>query len=168
MENKYRGEVAFPLGGRASFIRFSLHDFAEVEEHFGKSFWGPVEVSCAEAVTTDIVKLLSIGLKCRDGAGKVTRVWDDLDQDALQDDGFRPGDASMAIMEAISWSYMQKSYEDLIKDALEARKKQTAEAAKQLAEVAKDAGLPFTEEALLSALLKSQTEEDSILTGSGI
>lgn len=164
MANRYRGEIPFPPAGKGAFIRFSLDDLAQLEDLFGRNFFGVIEEACGWASPRDIPKVLSVGLKCRDGEATV-RIWDDIEKDPLP---FKLADAAKPILDAIAQAHLGKSYDDLLKEAEEARKKQAEIAIKEAKEAAEKQGVPFeASEALLNALLMSQTAQESAPSTSG-
>lgn len=156
MANKYRGEIAFPLDGKETFIRFELSDLAELEAVFGEEFFSAIEAACARASVQDIPKILAIGLKVREGA-EDHRAWASINQRAILEAGFRVGEAAKPIMDAVCWSWLQKSYDDVVAEAIEAAKKADAEKLKRAKEAADEAGIPFNE-ALSDGLLKLLTD----------
>lgn len=163
--NRYRGEVPFRRGAEGAFLRFSLQDLAELEDTFGRDFFATVEEAALYASPRDLPKVLAIGLKRRDGDGNAVRIWDEIETDPLP---FQLSEAGQPILEAIAQAHLGKSYEDLIKEAEEARKKQATEAIKQAKEAAEQAGAPFeASEALLNAVLALQTGSASTPTQSG-
>lgn len=163
--NRYRGEVPFPPAGKGAFLRFSLDDLAELEDAFGREFFIKIEEAALYASPRDLPKVLAIGLKTRDDDGIATRIWDAIEKDPLP---FKLSDAGQPVLEAIAQAHLGKSYEDLIKEAEEARKKQATDAIKQAKEAADAAGAPFeASEALLNALLELQTGSGSVPSTSG-
>lgn len=165
MANKYRGEVPFPQAGKGAYIRFELADIADLEDAFGESFFETIEKACSQNSVKGITKILEIGLKVRDGSEE-RRIWSELDHKAMLEKGFKIGEADRPIMEALSWSWLQKSYETLIAEAIEAKKKADAEAVQYAKGVAEEAGVPF-DEALSSGLLKFLTGLNSAPSTSG-
>ena len=153
MHNRYRGEIPFPQAGEGAFVHFSLADLAELEDLFGRNFFGEIEEAAFHASPRDLPKCLGIGLKSRDAEGKVTRIWDDLDHAALK---FTMADVGEPILDAISQSHLGKTYKELVEEAEEARKKAEAERIKELKEAAEKADLPF-DKALLEGLSKLLT-----------
>src|SRR5690606_27198789 len=164
MANRYKGEVPFPQAGKGAFIRFSLDDLAELEDLFGRNFFGVIEEACGWGSPRDLSKVLAVGLKSREGEATV-RIWDGIEKDPLP---FTIAEAGTPVLEAIAQSLLGKSYGDLVKEAEEARKQQAEAAIKDAKEAAEKAGVPFDlSEALLSALLKPQTEPASAPSTSG-
>lgn len=159
MVNKWRGEVPFAPLGKGVFISFPLEDLAELEEQFGEDFFGAIENGVGRASPKVLPACLAIGLKRRDAAGEVELIWDTVGRDALQAEKFKLADTGKPILDAVSISWLQKSYDELVAEAEEARKKHDADKLKRAKEAAEEAGIPF-DEALLEGLSK-------LLTGSG-
>lgn len=166
MANPNRCEVPFPVIGEGYYLRFTLGDLTEIENEFGDQFFDQIEQGCARISPKVIVSCLKVGLKSKSVTGDENYVWKDVDQNKIQDDDFKLGDAGQPIMEAISQSWLAKSYDDLIKDAEAARKKQATEQKKALkaavgeaASVIEGLGLPFDQKASLEILSKMLTEQ---------
>lgn len=147
MANKYKGEVAIPEIGKGYFIAFTLADIAALEAEFGRGYFDAMEQAClVDLALPDIIKILTIGLRKRNGRGEAEKVGEDLDYEELhRRDGFNYSCVCQPIMDAIAMSWLGKSHAELVADALEARKKQDAENLKRAAEAANEAGLPFNE-----------------------
>lgn len=160
MANRWRGEVPFPALGKGAFISFPLEDLAELEDQFGEDFFGVIEAAVARASPKVLPACLSIGLKSRDAEGNVTRIWDDVGRPALHAEKFKLADAAKPILDAIAISWLQKTYDELVAEAVEARKKHDAEMVKRAKEAAEANDVPF-DAALSEGLLK-------LLTGSGL
>lgn len=166
MANKWRGEVPFAALGKGVFISFPLEDLAELEEVFGEDFFGAIEGGLRPndamgRVSPKIAMgVLSIGLKRRVGDA-VQRIWDEEGRAALQDGHFKLADAAKPILDAISLSWLQKSYDELLADALDARKKNDAALIQRAKEAAEQNGIPF-DEALSDGLLKLLIGSESI------
>lgn len=145
MATKWRGEIAFPALGKGMFISFPLEDLAELENLFGEDFFGAIEKGAVRGSPGILMQCLSIGLKSRDAAGTISKVWDGIDKQAANEKGFKISDAGVPVMDAISISWLGKTYEELVKEAVEAQKKADAETVKRLKEAAESANIPFSE-----------------------
>lgn len=155
--NRYRGEVALPKLGEGAFICFDLEDLASIETLYGLQFFGKVEEVVQAQSAPGITKIMRIALRERRN-GKVERIGEDFDAYALHQAGFVFGDLAKPILDALSESYLGKSYDDLVKAAVDARKEQMKATIAQAKEAAKESDVPF--EALLSALLMPQTGQE--------
>ena len=159
MTNRHRCEVPFSKLGEGLFIRFSLADLSELESEFGVTFFDEIETACSKFSPTITGTCLRIGLKRKGDGGHDIRVFSDIDWDKAQEDGYTVGDAAKPILEAIAQSWLNKSYDQLIKEAEEARKARDQaqrdaiqDAIKEASEAAKEANLPFDDEALSKML----------------
>lgn len=166
MANKWRGEVPFAALGKGVFISFPLEDLAELEEQFGEDFFGAIEAAVSRSSPKVIPACLALGLKTRAADGTVSRVWEEIGRPALQAEKFKLGDAAKPILDAISISWLQKTYDELVAEAVEARKKQDAEQLKRAREAAEGAGIPFNE-ALSDGLFRLLTGQASTQLPSG-
>jgi hypothetical protein len=161
--NRFRGEVALPDFGEGVFLAFDLEDFNEIEGEFGRQFYDRFEQACIDFSLPDLTKIMAIGLRKRDGDGKVEKTGKSFDFRGKFQDGYDFRQATQPIMDAISVSWLGKTHAELVEDALEARKKQDAENLKRAKEAADAADLPFDEASssgllnLLIALASGQT-----------
>lgn len=170
MANKFKGEVPFPFVGKGAFVRFSLDDMAECEDAFGPEWIGDIEVAARNGSAKNLSKVLSLVLKTRDADGSVTRIWDDIDKDDLQDKGFAfNSEVGKVILDAMYLaSPIQKTYDEVIKEAEEARKKLADDAIVKAKEAAKEHDVPFeTILPLFNALWGLPTEPESAPSTSG-
>jgi hypothetical protein len=151
MANKWRGEVPFPALGEGVYISFPLEDLAELEDRFGEKFFEEIERLGLNASPKAIPAVLTIGVKQRLPDGAERKVWQDIGPHALREEKFKLSDAFRPIMDAIAISWLQKTYDELVAEAVEARKKADADKMKRAKEAAEEAGLPF-DEALLEGL----------------
>lgn len=165
MANKWRGEVPFPALGKGVFISFPLEDLAELEDQFGEDFFGVIEGAASRASPKVLPAVLALGLKRRDG-DEVERIWDDVGRPALQAEKFKLSDAAKPILDAIAISWLQKTYDELVAEAVEARKKQDADLVKRAKEAAESNDIPF-DAALSEGLLKLLTGSESTPSPSG-
>jgi hypothetical protein len=147
--NKLRGEVSFPKAGKGAFIMFNLSDLVSLEEAYGEDFFGVIENGITKVSPKIITDLSVRGIRLRDAADKAVPVYKEVD-----DIQFALRDACEPIMDALSMAWTQKTYKQLIDEVQTARKKQITEAAKELKEAADEAGVPFSEEVLASAIFK--------------
>jgi len=166
--SKFDGKVPFGDKLDGTYIRFNLEDLAELEDAFGDEFFNSIESGCARYSPKIIMKCLEIGLKKDSEAGNPTKVWSETDLNGLQEEGFTLTDAAEPILEAVSQSWLGKSYQDLLEEAEKAalqKKKEQHEAAIQavteVAGVAKEHDLPFDPEASLKTLLQLLSSPDS-------
>lgn len=157
MANKYRGEVDLPTLGKGVFLAYDLDDFAVIEEEFGTQFFNAIETKVFEASLPAIRKMLAIGLRQRKN-GEVETIGEAFDFHALHQRGYNFGDAAKPIMNALSMSWIGKTHDELIDEALKERAKQDAESVARAKEAAEKAGVPFDEGFLrgLSTLLTGQ------------
>lgn len=171
MANRYKGEVPLPTFaetlGEGVFLRFELDDLAELEDVFGPEFFNVVEGAAHRASARDLPKCLTVGLKKRAPDGTIVRIWPDIDKVKLLEAGFRLADIGMPILEALSQAHLQKGYEELLKEAEEARRKLLEDTVKQAKEAAEKQGVPFDAEASLNLLLKLLTGQESPPSTSG-
>lgn len=147
--NKLRGEVSFPKAGKGAFIMFTLSDLVSLEEAYGEDFFGVIENGITKVSPKIITDLSVRGIRLRDASDKAVPVYKEVD-----DIAFALQDACVPIMDALSLAWTQKTYKQLIDEVQAARKKQIAEAAKELKEAADEAGVPFSEEVLANAIFK--------------
>lgn len=164
--NKWRGEVPFPALGKDVFISFPLPDLAALEAEYGDDFFAVIENAAGKASPSVLPTCMAIGLKRRNGDGAVEKVWAEIGMPALEGEKFSLADIGKVLLDAISISWMHKTYDELVAEAVEARKKQDAENLKRAKEAADEAGLPF-DEALSDGLLKLLTVLASAPTPSG-
>lgn len=170
MANRYKGEVPLPTFaktlGEGAFLRFELDDLAELEDVFGPDFFTVIEGAAHRASARDLSKCLAVGLKRRELDGSIVRVWPS-DRSGLLEAGFRLADIGMPILEALSQAHLQKGYEELLKEAEEARRKLLEDTVKQAKEAAEKQGVPFDAEASFGLLLKLLTGQESPPSTSG-
>lgn len=164
MANKWRGEVEFPALGEGAFVSFPLEDLVELETRFGDDFFSVIEQRIG--ALSVLIACMSIGLKSRDAEGKVTRIWDDAGRAGFDDGKFDIVDMGKTILNAIALSYMHKSYDELVADALARQKEHDAANLKRAKEAAEEAGIPFNE-ALSDGLSKLLIALGSVPTPSG-
>jgi len=156
MANRWRGEIPFPALGKDVFISFPLDDLAELEDRFGEDFFTIIEARSAKLSYKTISACLSVGLKRRNKDGSVSLIWETEGKEALLAEKFKLSDAVKPILDALSISLLQKTYDELIAEAVELQKKQDAENLKRVKEAAEEAGVPFNE-ALSDGLFKLLT-----------
>lgn len=147
--NKFRGEVSFPKAGKGAFVLFTLSDLVALEEAYGEDFFGVIETGISKVSPRIITDLSVRGIRIRDAADKAVPVYKEVDEI-----GFGLSEVCEPLMDALSLAWTQKTYKQLIDEVQKARKKQISDAAKELKEAADEAGVPFTEEALASAIFK--------------
>lgn len=164
MANKWRGEVEFPALGEGAFVSFPLEDLVELETRFGDDFFSVIEQRIG--APSVLIACMSVGLKSRDAEGKVARVWDDAGRAGYEAEKFGVADMGKAILDAIALSYMHKSYDDLVAEAVARQKEQDAANLKRAKEAAEEAGIPFNE-ALSDGLSKLLIALGSVPTQSG-
>ena len=161
--NKYRGEVALPDFGEGVFLAFDLDDFYEIEEAFGRQFYDKFESACVDLSLPDIRRILTIGMRKRDADGKVEKIGKDFDYRSLFQAHYDFRKTTQPIMDAISVSWLGKTHAELVEEAIEARKKQDADAIQRAKEAAEANDIPF-DEALSSGLLRLLTGMASQVT----
>lgn len=166
MTNAHRCEVALPQIGEGLYLRFTLADLAELETEYGLKFFDVIEEGAAAMSVVILTKCLSVGLKRRSAAGE-ERAWGGLDKDALLNAGFYVDMAARPVMDAITLSWMGKSYQELVDAAQAAEKERVRAAVKQVKEAADEAGLPFDGQASLEALFKLLMSPGSAQSESG-
>lgn len=166
MANRYKGEVPYPIAGKKSYLRFELDDLAALEDEFGRDFFDTIVDAAAANSPRDLPKCLAIGLKVRANDSE-ERVWQDIDKRKLVEDGFKIGDAGPPILDAIAYSWLGKSYKELVAEAVEANKRKAIEAVREAKEVADAAGVPFDSGASLQELLRLATGLGSQSENSG-
>lgn len=166
--NPYKGEVAIPEIGKGYLIAFTLDDIAALEAEFGRGYFEEMEQAClVHRSPPTIAKILTIGLRKRNSRGEVEKVGEDFDFAGLHNrKEFDWASVCQPIMDAISMSWLNKPYAQLVEEALEARKKEEAENLKRAKEAAEEAGIPF-EEALSGQLFNLLTHMASTPSQSG-
>jgi hypothetical protein len=147
---KLRGEVPFPPAGNGAFFMFTLSEGVSLEEKFGEDFFEKIELAVRNGVLGTMTHCVKVGLKRRNADDKAVRIVDDID-----DIGFHIQEAGKAILDAVSLLVANESYDDLLVKIAKAQKEQITAAAKEAKEAADAAGAPFTEEALVNAILRS-------------
>lgn len=155
MANKYRGEVALPAFGEGAFICFDLDDLVALERQFGQSFFDAVEQAVRPPSPEKMQAIIRIGLRRRTDSGEVERIGETVDLKKHHGAGLNLADVAKPMLDALSESYIGKSYDDLVKEAEAARKDQMRRAIADAKEAASESDVPF--EALLSALLLPPT-----------
>ena len=151
--NKYRGEVSLPDFGKGAFLAFDLEDFSEIEDEFGRQFFEEFEKACLDFSLPDLVKILAIGLRQRGPDGGVQRIGPEFGFREKFQAGYDFKKVTQPIMDAISMSWLGKTHAELVKEAIEARRKQDADNLQRAKEAAEEAGIPF-DAALLEGLSK--------------
>lgn len=166
--NPLKGEVALPEIGKGYFVAFTLADIAALKAEYGISYINSMEHACFNRDITELEKILAIGLRKRNSKGDAEKVGDDEEffYDLHQRDDFDFDCVHKPIMDAIAKAWRNKTYDELVEEAAEARKKQDAENLKRAKEAAEEAGLPFND-ALLSGLSNLLTHLASTQSPSG-
>lgn len=147
---KMRGEVPFPNAGKGAFFMFSLSEVVAFQTEHGDDFFEKVEIAVRNGVAPLIVECIKVGLKRRGADDKPERIVEDID-----DLPFHFKEAAKSVLDAVSLAITNETYDDLMEKIVKAQKEQIAKAAKELKEAADEAGAPFTEEALVNAILTS-------------
>lgn len=175
MANKHRCEVPFPALGEGLFIRFSVGDLAQLESEYGDAFFDAIERGCGSQSPNVITNCLRVGLKRKhEESGKDICAFDGIDLDNPTDEEFTIGLAGKPILDALSQSWLGKSYDQLVDEAEKAREAEEAqkvehakEAVTKAVEVGKAAGIPFDQKALLEAVSTMLTDAVSTQELSG-
>lgn len=167
MANKWRGEIAFPALGKHAFISFPMEDLAELEDQFGEDFFDVIERAAAKASPKVLPQVLAIGLKSRDGDGKVSKLGEDQVLAALHDGKFDLAEVGETIMDAIAQSWLRKPYRQLVEEAIASRKEADVDAVQRAKEAAEGADVPF-DAAFLEGLSKLLTALGSAPSRSGV
>lgn len=110
MSLRNNGEVPFPLAGEGYFLRFNLRDIEELEAIYGVGeYLETVDKNLQQASGGTLLKCVTIGLKKRDDAGKVSRVGF-----APEDINFSVLDAHPAIMDALCLQACNMTYGEML------------------------------------------------------
>lgn len=172
MANKYRGETPFKEAGDGFFLCFTIQDLVDLENTFESEFFTEIENAMVHNNTAVLMDVLKIAVKRRDNDGRAVRAFDQVDFDALNNGDWQISSSFRPLLDSIAQSWLHKTYEDLINEAVENQKKQVAEASKTIynavKEAAEGANIPFTEGALSDALLKLGIEPGYDPTKSGV
>ena len=165
--NPLKGEVALPQIGKGYFIAFTLADIAALEAEFGRDYFNHMEQACVDRSFANLVKILAIGLRKRDG-NDIAKIGDDDEffESLHQRSDFDLASVNQPIMDAISMSWLGKTHSQLIEETIAARKKQDAENLTRAKEAAEEAGIPF-DEALSTGLFTLLTHMASTQSQSG-
>lgn len=149
-----RGEVPFPKAGEGAFLQFTITDLVELEDEYGQDFFQKIELAVQNSYPKILARCVCIGMKTRPEGGHAKRLYkgindlDNVDYHVVTDTG-------MELLNAVSLAVSTEDYESLLKNIAQAEQDMVNKAAKSLKEASEEAGAPFTEEALVNAILKS-------------
>jgi len=150
MSTTKRGEIAFPPAGEGAYIAFTLAEGEGLEQKYGEDFFEKIELAARNGVLGTMVHCIRIGLKRQLPDGRVERL-----APADTELAFHWSEAIPAVLDAVSHLVANCGYEELLARVADAHKKQLADAVASAKEAAETAGVPLSEEALVSALSNS-------------